>query len=241
MAKLLRKYTKKSKYSLCFGVYPTIELLTHRPESIQSIFIRSDAVKNGGAQRIKDFCSYNRIPYHINNKAIMNSTGKENIYALAVFEKFESELEKGRSHVLLVNPAGAGNVGTIIRTMDGFGFHDIAIIRPGTDIYHPEVVRSSMGSLFRMRFEYFLSLEEYQAKYTNPLYIFTTTGETELPHAKFAQPFTLIFGNEGSGLPEETLAKGKTIRIPQSGNIDSLNLAMSAGIALYQAYTSCHH
>ena len=48
-----------------------------------------------------------------------------------------------------------GNLGTIMRTMVGFGMEDLAIIRPGVDAYDPKVIRASMGSIFHLRFAYF--------------------------------------------------------------------------------------
>ncbi len=238
MAKLLRKYSKKSKYSLCFGVYPTLELLEHRPELVQSIYLRSDAIKNGGAQKIKEICAKRHLPYHINNKTILAATGKENIYALAIFEKFENPILPDTNHVMLINPSGAGNLGTILRTMDAFNFHDIAIIKPGVDIFHPEVVRSAMGSLFTTRFQYFENLDQYKELHTHSLYFFTGHGNTPLMKVSLKQPYALVFGNEGEGIPSNYLIEGITVRIPQSDNVDSLNLATAVGITLYTAYSS---
>lgn len=57
------------------------------------------------------------------------------------------------NHVVLVNPGILGNMGTIIRTMLGFNYTNLAIIRPG-DVFDPRVVRASMGALFNINFEF---------------------------------------------------------------------------------------
>ena len=56
----------------------------------------------------------------------------------------------------------------------------------------------------------------------------------EVLQAKPAAPWTLIFGNEGSGLPPEFASCGQPVRIESNDRIDSLNLAIAAGIAIYE-------
>ena len=55
------------------------------------------------------------------------------------------------NHVVLVNPGDMGNMGTIIRTMLGFNYSNLAIIKPGVDVFDPRVIRASMGALFNTR------------------------------------------------------------------------------------------
>lgn len=235
MAKLLRKYTKKSKYGFCSGVYQTLELIKLRPESIQSIYLRADAERNAGVQKIKEFCARNRIAYHINNKAIVHATGQENIQALALFEKYDSPLDTKINHLLLVNPSGAGNVGTILRTMSAFGLHDIAIIKPGVDIFNPEVVRSSMGTIFNSRYEYFESIEEYRQKHAHYLYFIGSSGDTFIQKTAFKEPYTIILTEEEQTYPAVADFEAETIKISLAQENLSLNIAVVAGIVLYQA------
>jgi tRNA G18 (ribose-2'-O)-methylase SpoU len=62
-----------------------------------------------------------------------------------------------------------------------------------------------------------------------------TDGSTPLPEAIFEPPIGLVFGSESAGLPEEYHGHGTSVCIPQSEAVDSLNLAVSVGIALYHA------
>ncbi len=71
------------------------------------------------------------------------------------------ELEREKNHIVLVEPRNMGNAGTIIRTMLGFGYKNLALIEPAVDVFDPKVVRSTMGALFRINFEYFQTWEEY--------------------------------------------------------------------------------
>ena len=61
-----------------------------------------------------------------------------------------------------------------------------------------------------------------------------TNGEKTLHEVSFKEPFSIIFGNESSGLPDEYLRLGASVNIPHSENIDSLNLSVSVGISLYE-------
>ena len=67
-----------------------------------------------------------------------------------------------------------------------------------------------------------------------------TDGETSLPEAKFEPAFGVVFGPESAGLPEAFHRLGTSLRIPQSQGIDSLNLAISVGVTLYQAAAAKH-
>jgi len=92
-----------------------------------------------------------------------------------------------------------------------------------------------MGATFQLSFEHLDSVEAYRARFQHHLYPLMTDGEVDLPRATFRSPYTLVFGPEGAGLGPEHRTMGTSIRIPQSHRVDSLNLAVSVGIALYAA------
>jgi TrmH family RNA methyltransferase len=108
-------------------------------------------------------------------------------------------------------------------------------MRPAADIFDPKVVRASMGALFNINFQYFDTFAQYRDIFHHNLYPFMTNGKTTLTEARFDPPFTLIFGNESSGLSDDFLPLGTSVTIPHSRNIDSLNLTIAVGIALYEA------
>ena len=160
----------------------------------------------------------------------------ENVYAVGVFGKYRCSLRGHADHVVLVNPSDMGNLGTIIRTMAGFEVADLAIVRPGVDIFDPRVVRASMGAIFQLAFEYYDTFDEYRRAFPDHhLYPFMTGGRVVLRDVRFERPFALVFGNESWGLPEEFLGVGTPVRIPHSPRIDSLSLPVAVGIGLYEA------
>lgn len=233
----MKKYNKKFSYSYSFGIYPTLELLEKKRELIINVFFKESAKKSEKAKQILDLCKEYGIKYEFNDKAIDSISVKENTYVLAVFKKYKSEVSN-TNHIVLVNPSDSGNLGTIIRTSLGFGVKDIVLIRPAVDIFDPTVVRSSMGAIFDINFEYFDNYQEYIDKYStnNPYYFVLDKEAKNIKKVTFASPFSLVFGNEGSGLSQETgNDRGTKVVIPHTNNIDSLNLSVAVGISLYEA------
>ena len=116
----------------------------------------------------------------------------------------------------------------------------MALIRPCVDVFDPHVLRSSMGAFFKMRVAVFENFAEYREKCgQRALYPFMLDGAITLPEAvaRKQEPYSLIFGNEATGLPPEFAKIGQSVFIPQSREIDSLNLGVSVSIGAY-AFTN---
>lgn len=230
----IRKYNKKFMYSYAMGTYPTIDLIKYRRELVMKVLIHSKGVDSEGVKEIIDLCKKFYLKYEVADELISKIAVKENTYAVGVFEKFEDDLELDTNHIVLDQPRNMGNMGTIIRTMVGFGFKDLAIIKPAADIYDPTIVRSAMGALFQIRFSYFDSYSEYLEKFPNRnQYLTMLDGAQKVEDVKFESPLSLVLGNESSGLPADFANHGTSIYIPHSKDIDSLNLSVAAGIFMY--------
>lgn len=231
----LKKYERDDQHSYTFGVFPTVELLEHQPQNVSEVLLHTSGARNEGVSKIKAMCQHMGVRVSVDDKLVERLESKENTYAIGVFEKYEAKLNAGTNHLLLVNPSDMGNMGTALRTMLGFGFHDLAIIKPAADVFDPRAIRASMGALFQIRIAYYDSLESYRAQFLHNLYPFMTDGDVLLHEAYFTPPYTLIFGSEGSGLPDLYRKVGTSVTIPQTKAIDSLNLSVAIGIALYGA------
>ncbi len=231
----LKPYKKEYEYSYALGAFPTIELLTHKPQKVLMVLIHSSFTNKEVLDKIKAICSKNNINIVNNDKLINKLSPKENCYIIGVFKKYSSELNANVNHVLLDNPSDMGNLGTIIRSSLGFGIQNIGIIRPGVDIFNPKVVRASMGAIFNVNIEYFNSYEEYKEKYNaNIPYSFMLQASKTLQETIFPKsPVTLVFGNEATGLDIKYLTNNSVI-IKHTKNIDSLNLPSAVGIAIYE-------
>ena len=232
-----KRYNDKAEYSYCFGPFPTFELIENRPQEVIEVLYHSQT-SEAIREKLQRICQDQGIPCEQNDKVIQRIRDKENCLVIGVFKKHESVLSMDRPHVVLVNPSDMGNLGTIIRTAVGFGIPDLAIIRPGAAICHPKTVRASMGSLFRLNFQYFDSFAEYKRAYgeDRKMYPFMLKGSVGLDQLQKdeGELYSLIFGNEATGLPDEFLGEGQSVRIRHTDNIDSLNLSLAAGIAIYE-------
>ena len=230
----IKTYQKDFDYTYTLGVFETIELLKSKPEQVIRVYLKSNSHLNQGVALISELCQKHHIEVVESDKTINKLSKKDNCFAIAIIKKYPSVLNDG-NHVVLVNPGDMGNMGTIIRTMLGFGYNDLAIIRPGVDVFDPKVVRASMGAIFNINFEYFDTFDDYLHKYPNrDIYPLMLKGAKNI---HLIEPddknYSLVFGNESSGLPDEFLNYGQSIFIPHSDKIDSLNLSMALGITLY--------
>lgn len=230
---IIKPYKKGFDYSYSLGVFPTIELLQNQPGIVKKVVVHSDGSTNQGIDRITDLCGRHGIALETDDRLINRLSKKENCYAIGIFSKLPGYLTEGSNHILLVNPGDMGNLGTIIRTALGFGNTDIGIISPAVDAYNPKVIRGSMGSFFKVNLQYFDNFDEYRESYHNHIYTFRLNGEMTLDTVVpcMDKPYTLVFGNESSGLGPEFDDIGTGVRIFHSREIDSLNLAVAVGIA----------
>ena len=231
----VKPYKKEFDYSYALGAFPTVELLKKRPGEALGVYVHSTFTDRN---MIEELCRKRNIPVWENDQLIARLSDKENVFVIGVFRKYEDTLAADEPHLMLVNPGNMGNAGTIFRTCLAFGIHDVAIIAPGIDRFHPKAVRASMGALFSLRIQYFTDFEAYRKQYgteERKLYSFMLTGKKQLTAENCPKPelFTLIFGNEATGLPEEYADFTESIIIPQSDEVDSLNLTIAVGIGAY--------
>ena len=231
----LKKYQKDFGHSYSFGVFPTLELLTHRPEQVQRVVAHSKGEKSSGLSKLRELCAAHGVPFEVNDRAVERLAHKGNVYVFGVFAKYSTPLSAAENHLLLVNPSDNGNLGTIARTLLAFGLRDLALLEPAVDIFNPHVVRASMGAVFALRFHYFGSLNAYREAFPHTLYPFMLDAAAELGAVNFRPPYTLVFGPEGAGLAPDYARVGQSVKIPQQPLVESLNLAVAVGVALYEA------
>ncbi len=157
-----------------------------------------------------------------------------------VFHSLESLIVTPASlFVALHEISNPGNLGTILRTVDAVGGNGVILIGDGTDPYHPNAVRASVGTLFRLPVVPVRQIEDALAwSRASGVSIVTTSARAAHAHwqVEYPSPVLMLFGNEGRGLPPEIVARGDlSVRIPMHGSASSLNLAVAAGVLLYEA------
>lgn len=228
-------YKKESDITYSLGATVTMEYLNVCPDVIESVYLHPKFDSRDTITKIHEICGAHNIPVETNEKPFNILSKKGNCFVIGTIRKRSEKISEG-SHVVLVNPSDAGNMGTIIRTCAGFGILDIAVVTPAVDTFDPKTVRASMGARARVKMELFDNFEEYERRFPdNKLYPFMLDGSTLLQKTDIAGPFSLIFGNEATGLPASFREKGQPVRIEHTHNIDSLNLPTAVGIAIYEA------
>ena len=235
MAKL-EVYDKSLDYSYAPGIFPATECLRNAPERCLRLLLSSASARSEGAQKLRAPAEAIGVRTEIADRALERISKKENCFAAMVYRKQEGVFKDGAPHIVLVNPSDSGNLGTILRTALGFGLTNIAIIRPAVDSDDPRVTRASMGAAFSLHIRHFDSFEEYRAQFPErQLFPFMLTGAVPLDEAvgRVRGEYALVFGNEATGLPDEFAGWGTSTLIPHSSRIDSLNLAIAAGIGMY--------
>ena len=130
-----------------------------------------------------------------------------------------------------------GNLGTIFRTAEGAGASGIIMTKGCADLFNPKVVRSTMGSIYRVPFFITDDIEQTISLVKNAqIEVFAAhlKGEHFYDEIEYKDAAFLI-GNEGRGLKDSTASLADTyIKIPMSGELESLNASMAAGILMYE-------
>jgi len=130
-----------------------------------------------------------------------------------------------------------GNLGTIMRTADAVGAHGIILIDECTDPYSLEAVRASMGAIFNVQIAQTnqAGFLDFARSFDGQLIGTALPASEDYRLANWQAPLILLMGNEQAGLPETLMqACDQLVRMPMMGRSDSLNLAVSTGVALYE-------
>ncbi len=151
----------------------------------------------------------------------------------------DSALEKTLGWVVLEDVGNPGNLGSILRTSEAVGGSGVILLGDTADPYDPEAVRGSMGAIFSQRVvrTSLESLIHWQNKTDLPMVGASDTATVDYRDASYAPPILLCLGSEQHGLSEAHLAAcDQVVRIPMVGRADSLNLAVAAGVLLYDVF-----
>ena len=232
-------YKSDNIHTYGLGATVAMEYLLKKRDAVKGIILHPGFRSEETIAKIKDICG-DDIPVSTEEKPFNILSKKDNCFVICVIEKKKAGIADG-NHMVLVNPSNCGNLGTIVRSCLGFGVQDIAIVgKTAADPFDPKTIRASMGACASVRIEVFDEFEEYAKRFpSNNLYPFMLDGSTKLQETTINKPFSLIMGNEATGLDPSFQNVGKPIRIEHSGDIDSLNITIAASIGLYEATKTC--
>lgn len=140
--------------------------------------------------------------------------------------------------MILENIQDPGNLGTIIRAGEGAGITGVLMNSTTADIYNPKVIRSTMGSIFRVPFVYTDNLTDsiLQLKKKGiKLYAAHLNGRNNYEKEDYTVDTGFLIGNEANGLTEDTARLADAyIKIPMMGSVESLNAAVAASVLMFE-------
>jgi len=136
-------------------------------------------------------------------------------------------------------PEKPGNIGAILRTADAANVDVVIIANPKTDLYNPNIIRSSVGCVFTNQIATGSTSEIIAFLKANNInsYCAALKDDSEAYHLQdYTKATALVVGTEATGLSEEWLSNAsKNIIIPMQGEIDSMNVSVAAGILIFEA------
>ncbi len=212
---------------------------------VQQLFICPDLLKPEGQEVIARAHNLSKISFtELAQATFKRLSYRENpdglIAVAAIEEKSLNSLKLPTDALVLIidGVEKPGNLGALLRTADGANLDAVFISGTGTDLYNPNVIRASMGSLFSRpvlttstpELKEWLSQQQFKLVATSP------QASTSYWDADYRGAVAIILGSEDLGLADDWLAASNTqVVIPMSGLADSLNVATAGALLVYEA------
>ncbi|HHW31903.1 MAG TPA: RNA methyltransferase [Clostridiaceae bacterium] len=147
-------------------------------------------------------------------------------------------MANNRNIIILEEIQDPGNMGTIIRTADAAGFSGVITTKGCVDVYSPKVIRSTMGSIFRIPVCTGAGISEIISRLKAEgikVYASHLEGKASLYDIDLRSDMAIIIGNESRGLSKEASASADAlVQIPMLGGAESLNASVAAAILMYE-------
>lgn len=213
--------------------------------TLEAIYYAPELLKSDFALELVRVQSAAGVPCHALTRSVFESVAeKDNPQGiLALVRPIRQELQSLTPAnfpwgVALVAPQDPGNIGTILRTLDAVGASGLILLDNSADPYHPSALRASMGAVFwhplvRAGFHEFADWTKVGGY---SVYGTSAHGAQDYHQVQeYRQPLILLLGSERQGLtPEQAAVCHHVLHLPMYGRVTSLNLAVAAGIMLYE-------
>lgn len=239
---LLQEKSKARKQTGTFLIegQREVELAQKGGYEIETILFLPEICSENDAKKLSRTASLIEINKEVYHKLAYRDT-TEGILAVAKSKNLSlSELNLGENPLILVaeSPEKPGNIGALLRTADAANLDAVIIANPKSDLYNPNIVRSSVGCLFTNTIatgtteEIIAFLKEKNIN----IYCATLQNSTGYHTQDYTTPTALVVGTEATGLTEEWRENAtQNIIIPMQGAIDSMNVSVAAAILIFEA------
>ena len=208
---------------------------------IEQLFICPDILSEAEVEKLFSGYKCTAISTQVYEKLTYRSS-TEGILALAHCKNHALsgvELQKAHPLVLVAEaPEKPGNIGALLRTADAAGIDAVYIANPKTDLYNPNIIRSSVGTVFTVPI-FMGSSEEIRSHLQQQgfaIYCAALTASQPYDQVSYKGRTAIVVGTEDTGLsPTWLKASTQNIIIPMQGKIDSMNVSVSAAILIFEA------
>ncbi len=176
---------------------------------------------------------YQKLAYRDTTEGIL-AVAKSKIHNISDL-KFES---KNPLILIAEAPEKPGNIGAILRTADAANVDAVIIANPKTDLYNPNIIRSSVGCLFTNQIASGNTTEIIQFLKEKNITIYCAELQASVQYhtQNYTKSTAIVVGTEATGLSDEWLKNSnQNIIIPMQGEIDSMNVSVAAGILIFEA------
>jgi TrmH family RNA methyltransferase len=240
-----RKYREREGAFFVEGIQ-TVWQAVRNGADIEAIVIAPDLLRSDRAARMvlaqeKQGTSV----ISVGNAAFKSIADRDNPSGLAAVVRSQAptlgalKVRPASLFVALDRVEKPGNVGSIIRSVDGAGADAVIVVGESTDPYHPTAVKASMGTLFSVPVSGAETLDEvFEWAREQDLRIVVTSAHAERSYwsVRYEVPAVIIFGSEGTGLDASVLSRKDvtSVAMPMRGTATSLNLAVAVGVLLYE-------
>ena len=203
------------------------------PKQIEDLFPAGSAAKPGIFSVAP--AAYSKIAYRENTEGIVAVVEEKQLKLQDI--KFGKRWE--HPLVLVVESVEKpGNLGALLRTADACGVDAVLVCDPLTDLFNPNLIRSSLGGIFTNQVAACTNEEALEWLRSNNINIFTAQLQDSqwYYNTNMAAPTAIVMGTESTGLTEFWReASNAKIKIPMLGELDSLNVSVSAAVLCYEA------
>lgn len=225
--------------------YRELRRAADRRVALETLFVCDDLFLGGNEPRlIDDARALGTEVVEVGSEAFAKVSYRDRPEGLiAVAKQFETGLAAlapadDPLYLVVESIEKPGNLGTMLRTADAAGVAAVVVTDATTDPFNPNVVRASLGCLFTVPLAISSTAEALAWLAESGVRTVATTPDTQtlLWNADLTGPVAIVVGSEQYGLSSEWLdGADERVRIPMSGAADSLNAAMAAGVALFEA------
>ncbi len=211
--------------------------------SVESVFVTENFVAVNPT--IVEIVERKEIPiYQISSQVdqrISETVGPQGIYmvCLSIPELNLEKLCQCKKILCLYDIQDPGNMGTMVRSADAFGFEALVLSAGCCDLFSPKVLRAAMGSVFHLPYMIVEDMNLFEESMSKVGMVSAAAvvrgGDLEAGYCNLPEIHLLYIGNEGKGLPRDfALACRYRITLPMKGKAESLNAAMAAGILMWE-------